>query len=160
MIKRILLTIVVLLLVVSTCISCKKNEYNDSLSSDEIKLLEAVKDDIRVVYETEYVYTVTELQAHAHEYEGQIFQLEGVYSEKFGHGETPCVYRSVMSDGRELIYPMLITGFSKKIEEGSWIRVTGILDSKADDHGHENVVLDVLAIEILSTEGNALIDAD
>lgn len=160
MIKRVLFTIVVLLLAVSSCVSCKKDEYGDTLTADEIELLEAVKDDIQVVYETEYVSVVTTLQSHAHDYEGQIFQLEGVYSETFGHGETPCVYRSVMSGERELIYPMLITGFSKKIEEGSWIRVTGILDSKPDDHGHENTVLDVLAIEILSPEGNPLIDAE
>ena len=159
MLKKSFLIIVVLVLIVSSCVSCQK-QYGETLTAEEIELLKAVEDDIQVVHEPEYVSTLTVLQSHSHDYEGQIFQLEGVYSEKYGHGETPCVYRSVMMEGDEWIYSMLITGFNKEISEGSWIRVTGILSNKADDHGHTNVVLDVLAIEVLSSEGNPLIDAD
>lgn len=159
MFKKSFLAIVLLILTVFNCVSCQK-EYGETLTSREIELLKAVEKDIQVVYEPEFVSTVTTLQSHAHDYEGQIFQLEGVYSTKYGHGDIPCVYRSVMNEGREYIYTMLITGFSKEIADGSWIRVTGILNSKADDHGHSNVVLDVLAIEILSQEGNPLIEAD
>lgn len=159
MLKKSFLVIVVLALLVSCCVSCQK-QYGETLTSEEIELLKAIENDIQVVYEPEYVNTVTLLKEHTHDYEGQIFQMEGVYSLKYGHGETPCVYRSVMIEGQEWIYSMLISGVTKTVEEGNWIRVTGILSNKADDHGHSNVVLDVLAIEILSQEGTALINAD
>lgn len=159
MLKKSFLAIIFSVLLLLSCVSCQK-KYGDTLTSDEIEILKAVEDDIQVIHEAEFANTVTLLKAHAHDYEGQIFQLEGVYSTEYGHGDFPCVYRTAIKEGRELVYSMLLTGFSKEIEEGNWIRVTGILDSKSDDHGHANVVLDVLAIEILSQEGNPLIDAD
>lgn len=125
-----------------------------SLTEEEKKIIEEMGDDVQIISEADYPATVTELSYHVGEYDGQVFQLEGIYTTETFEGGYPYVYRVLNNNGEKTNCGLAMEYIEKEIPEGAWVRVTAIVSS-AEINGVSSTVLQVVAIETLSNAGNA-----
>ena len=130
------------------------------LTEEETSLLAAMGGDIKTVGDEEYAAAVTELQAHPDAFSGQVYQLEGVYSAETLNGtETPFVSRTLVHDGEKTQCGLPLRYLEKELPEGSWVRVTGIINT-GDFSGQTGTVMEVVAVEALEKAGAAQLDWD
>lgn len=120
-----------------------------SLTDQEKEILKAMGKDVQVISDADYASMVTELIYHTDSYLGTVYQLEGVFSID---GENGFVYRTLVNGEQTQILGLPLDCLYKQIDDGAWIRVTGIVDEDLSD-GHHSTVLDVVAIETLATYG-------
>lgn len=126
------------------------------LSADEEESIEILADDIVELTDDTYAETVSEIQNHLDQFSGQIYTMEGVYTTEH-QGETPYIYRT-LSDGEEETFCGLpLIYMLKDIEEGAWIRVTGIVNVHEVDEEQVNA-LEVVAIQTLEEPGEAVLE--
>ena len=130
------------------------------LTDEEARILEAMGDDINVIADKDYSYTVIELQAHPGNSTGQVYQLEGVYTTSTVNGvETPFIYRTLVHEGEETICGLPLKYLEKEIPDGAWIRVTAIIGT--EDYGGEPcTVMEVVAAEALAQAGQSQLEWD
>lgn len=129
-----------------------------SLTKDEKDLIEKIGSDVHVVEEDSYADTVTELINHTAEYTGNVFQLEGKYTEEH-NASVPYVYRTLVNGDEETFCGLPLIYLQKDLEEGDWIRVTGIIN-QGDVDGTPATTLEVIAVESLSSAGKERLDWD
>lgn len=162
--KSIALLFVVLALIM--CVSCADEQGETpsedigkteviSLTAEEAELLEAMGEDVQIISEADYANAVTELQYHTSSYSGQVFQLEGVLKTASINGtETPFVYRTLNNAGEKTECGLPLKYLEKAIPDGSWVRVTAIINS-GDFGGQPYTVMEVVAIEVPAESGAA-----
>ncbi len=154
--KRFILFICAVLLLL--CTSCSSDTPTSTkvvtLDSDEQLVLDAMGDDIKIVSEEDYPITVTELVAHTASYTGQVYQIEGIFTMAHFNDGNPFVYRTLINGNTKTIAGLPLKFLTKEIDEGSWVRVTGIINEGTVD-GTKLTVLEVVAIETVGERGNA-----
>lgn len=125
------------------------------LTEEETGILEAMGEDVNVVTEAEYPTTVTEMNHHTAQYAGQVYQLEGVYTTTTINGvDTPYVYRTLVNGEEKTVCGLPMKYLEKDLADGSWIRVTAIINS-GDFDGETCTVAEVVAVETLAEAGQA-----
>ena len=130
------------------------------LTEDEVEILELMGEDVQVISEEEYPEMVTELQAHIGEFDGQVFQLEGTFTTTELNGdETPFVYRTLVHDGEKTQCGLPIRYLQKELPEGSWIRISAIINS-FEYGGESYTTLEAVEVETLAEPGSAELDWD
>lgn len=127
------------------------------LTDEEKDILEQMGEDIIVVTEDDYAEVVEELQYHTGEFNGKVYQLEGLYTAEADG--VPYVSRTLINDGEKTVCGLPIAYLEKEIETDSWVRVTGIVNEGEVDKETVNV-LEVVAIEVLAERGNAELEWD
>ena len=160
-------TLICILLALLMCASCSNDQSGDNpeqnnvqvdvipLTTEEAELLEAFGDDLQIVSEEDYPNTVTELQYHADDYSGQVFQIEGILKTTTINGvETPFVYRTLNNAGEKTECGLPLKYLEKEISDGSWVSVTAIINTE-DYNGSTQTVMEVVAIEAPANTGNA-----
>ena len=170
MFKRFVCTFLCVLLCVSCCpwgVNATESTTSDGgdhpaykevpLTDEELFILEAMGSDVHVVSDENYVETVSELIYHASEFSGTVYQLEGLYSLE---GDTATVYRILVSDEHSLILGVPLRYVNKEIEDGAWVRVTGIVAVDEAEDGTSSMVFDVVAIEALPAFGQTTFQWD
>lgn len=126
------------------------------LTDEEKEILEMMGEDIIIVSEEEYASVVSELQFHTGEFNGKVYQFEGVFT---ADGDTSRISRTLVHDGEKTECGLPLAYLTKEIESGSWVRVTGIVNAGEAD-GETKNVLEVVAIEVLAEEGKAELEWD
>lgn len=121
------------------------------LDEDEIELLSLVEADINYITDQNYAEVVPELAAHTGEFSGYLYQIEGLC---LLDGDTPYVARTLVNGKKKTTSGLPLKYMEKTIEEGSWIRVTGVIQEGEID-GETVNVLEVIAIESLSAMGQS-----
>lgn len=130
------------------------------LTEEEVGILEAMGSDVNVVADADYANIVTTLQDHPDSYEGQVYQVEGVYSTETINGvQTPFVSRTLVHEGEETKCGMPLMYLSKEIPDGAWTRVSAIIGT-GDFEGETQAVLEVVAIETLAQAGQSQMEWD
>lgn len=114
----------------------------DADASDE-ELLEAIKEDIHVVSDSDYESTVAELLAHTDEYSGKLYQLEGFY---LTEGQNAYLAREADTGSADGC--LLLKYLPDSIAEGSHVRITGIVNGDTTD-GKTAAALEVVVAEAL-----------
>lgn len=157
--KKILLTVIfAALLTICACSNSTSQPVETiSLTEEEVNLLNAIGDDIEVVSESKYAEIVTEMIYHTHSYTGKVIQVEGVFSSNLNGASLPYVYRTLTNNGVETICGLPLLYLDKEIPDNAWIRVTGIVNS-GEVNGASATVLEVVAIESLSKEGQKVLE--
>lgn len=166
MLKKII-TLVCVLLALIMCVSCSDDQDDKNpgeenkeievipLTAEEAELLEAMGEDVQIISEADYPNVVTELQYHASAYSGQVFQLEGVLKTALINGvETPFVYRMLNNAGEKTECGLPLKYLEKEIPDGSWVRVTAIINT-GDFGGQAQTVMEVVAIEVPAEAGSS-----
>ncbi|MDO4344895.1 MAG: hypothetical protein Q4C50_08850 [Eubacteriales bacterium] len=139
-----------------TASEAAENVGEVSLTEDEEELLEMMKDDIIVVTDEDYAETVQELASHTGEFNGQVYQIEGVFTVD---GEEMRVSRTLVNGDEETECGLPLIYVEKDLKPESWIRVTGIVNE--GEVGKETMnVLEVVAVEALAEAGNASLEWD
>ena len=128
-----------------------KNTYQIPLNEDEKELLDAVDEDIHVVTDDNYIDTLVELISHTDEYSGQIYQIEGTFT---NDGEVPYVSRELVSDEEKAVLGLPLMYLTKDMQLSTWVRVTGIVN-EGEVGGESQTVLEVIAIESIPETGQA-----
>lgn len=127
-----------------------------ALTENEEELIALLADDIQEITDEDYAELVPEIQYHLDRFSGQVYQIEGVYTEEYAE-ETPYIYRTLVNGEEETICGLPLYYVDKEIPEGSWIRVTGIVN--VHEAGEEMVnALEVMAIQTLEEEGEAVLE--
>ena len=169
--KKILLSILVaMLLAMSACnnnlgpISDTSDDTNMTipaetvpLTEEEIDLLNAIGNDLRVISEADYANEVTEMIHHTASYTGQVVQIEGVYSSNLNGDSIPYVYRTLVANGTETTCGLPLVYLETEIPDKAWIRVSAIVGS-GEVNGKSVTVLEVIAIESLSKSGQKTVE--
>lgn len=119
------------------------------LDDSESEVLALIGDDVQVVEESEWANIVPELAAHIGEFDGQVFQLEGVLRRD---GDQPYVYRTLVNGDSKTECALPLRYLQKEIEEGAFVRVTGAVNA-GELNGETVNYLEVIAIEVLSSGG-------
>lgn len=127
------------------------NTYKVSLNEDEEELLDAVNDDIHVVTDDDYIDTLVELISHTDTFSGQIYQIEGTFT---NDGDVPYVSRELVSDGDKAVLGLPLMYLTKDMGMSTWVRVTGIIN-EGEVGGESQTVLEVIAIESIPETGQA-----
>ena len=127
-----------------------------SLTEEEQKILEMMGEDVIAVTDEDYASVVEELQYHTGEFNGKVYQLEGTYSQD---SSASFVSRTLVHDGEETTCGLPLVFLEKEIEDGAWIRITGIVN-EGEVKGQTVNVLEVVAIEVLQEEGKAVLEWD
>lgn len=112
----------------------------DADASDE-ELLEAIKEDIHVVSDSDYDSTVTELMAHTNQYSGKIYQLEGVYVKNKQNA-----YLAKEAGQNSVEGCLMLKYLPESIAENTPVRITGIVNE--DTAGGKTVA----ALEVVVAE--------
>lgn len=122
----------------------------DADATDE-ELLELVDEDIHVVTDDDYIETINDIKKNTDKYSGQLYQIEGTWVEKDG---TSYISRTVVDgeDKKELSLPLVY--MNKDLEEGAWIKVTGVINTGEVDK-KTVAVLEAVVVEPLETQGQA-----
>lgn len=142
------------------CVGCASKPDVISLTREEKEILKKMGDDVHVISEADYPSMVTELQAHIGEYSGQVYQLEGVFTTTDLNGEeTPFVYRTLLHDGEQTQCGLPIRYLEKELPEGSWIRISGIINS-FEYGGEIYTTLETVAVETPEETGSAELEWD
>lgn len=122
-----------------------------ALTEEEQGILEAIGSDIHVVPDEDYIKTVAEIMYHTAEYAGQVFQLEGVLCVEEDGIQ---LYRTLVSENETMTLGLPMRYLEKEIADGSWVRVTAIVDQ--DETAEQSTaILDIVAIESLAEAGEA-----
>ena len=150
MFKKILLLLIAAIMSMSL-VACGGEETLVALGDDEKDILEQMEEDINVVTDDTYVEVMGELLGHVGQYNGQVYQLEGVYTVE---GDTVSVSRTLVNGEEKTTCGLPMQYQTKDIENGSWIRVTGVINS-VEVEGENITVLDIVAIEALAQTGEA-----
>ena len=132
----------------AACGGGKKNEPV-ALDQDEKELLELIGEDIHVVTDDDYARTVSELAYHTGEYSGEVYQLEGIYGVENGASS---VSRTLVDGENKTVCGLPLRYVQKEIDAGSWVKVTGVVNTD-EESGTEQNVLEVVAIESLPEGG-------
>lgn len=117
-----------------------------SLSEEDVELLAVMGDDILVLDDDSYAAAVTELMYHVGEFNGLVYQLEGVYTTQMDVEGTPYVYRTLVNGEETTVAALPIVYLEQNVAEGSWVRVTGIVGT-AELGGAQATVLEIVTIE-------------
>lgn len=104
-------------------------------------ILAALSEDIHVVTDEDYIETVTALAEDADLYSGQIYQLEGVYVLENGE---PYITRTLVHGNDTSSLGLPITLLEKDIQEGTWIRITGIINCNEENGVHKTVIEEIV----------------
>ncbi len=112
----------------------------DADATDE-ELLDLVKDDITVVTEKKFAKTVADMKEHVEDVSGQLYQMEGFYTEIDG---IPYLTDSLESEEANSLPLRYVIETPK---EGARIRVTGVAET--DEEAEEQAV--VFSIVVLET---------
>lgn len=119
------------------------------LEETEKELLEKVEEDIHKVKDDAYIQTLIELIGHTDNYAGQLYQLEGIYTTE---GETAYITRTLVNGEETMELGLPLNYLNKDILVGTWIKVTGIVNS-GEVNGEPCTVLEVVAVEAPSKVG-------
>lgn len=117
------------------------------LSEEEKALLDSVKDDITVITDENFAETVPEMIYHTEDYSGMIYQLEGVFRKEGGESDG-CLERTLVNGKEKTVCTLPLVYLTKEIDDGAWIRVTGVISSR-----ESAAVLEVMVAEELPEEG-------
>ncbi len=133
--------------------SCSEDSADEriTLSSEEQEVLGLVSEDVTEITDKEYADIMTEILYHTDEYKGKLFTVEGIYSSV---GSEPRLYRTLVNGGEKTECGIVLTYLNKEIDDGAWIRVTGIVNESHTD-GEKVSVLEVIAAETLAKSGKA-----
>lgn len=126
------------------------------LTEEEKSILEAMGSDVNIIANEDYRTTVSELIYHTSSFVGTVYQLEGVFSLD---GEEASVFRTLVNGEQTQILGLPLRYLEKEIDNGAWIRVTGIV-AEGERNGETGTVLDVVAIETLPEYGQANLQWD
>lgn len=107
------------------------------------ELLEALGDEVHVVTDEDYIKMVKEFQEHTEAYAGQIYQLEGAFATQNG---APCIARTVVDGNEKTTSSMPLKYLTQELEEGTWIRVTGIVN-EGEIEGKSMPLLEAIVVE-------------
>ena len=169
MIKRILYVFLcgVLCLSMAACGGNAKDESTSSgdpqvaykevrLTEEEKSILEAMGSDVNVITDEDYMKTVSEMIYHTAGFAGAVYQMEGVFT---FDGENASVYRTLVNGEQTQVLGLPLNCLEKEIDNGAWVRVTGIV-AEGETNGEPATVLDVVAIEALPVCGQATLQWD
>lgn len=155
MFKKVISIAMSTVLMFSVAVCGSAEEAAVTLTEDEAEVLELMGEDIIVVTDEDYAETVDELANHTGEFNGKVYQFEGVYSvDDSAEEPVPGVSRTLVNGDEETVCGLPLVYQEKEIEAGSWVRVTGIVN-EGEINGENMNVLEVVAIEVLAEEGNA-----
>lgn len=126
------------------------------LTDDEQLIIDAMGADVQVVKDEDYINVVSEIIHHTHEYEGKVYQIEGIISVD---GENALVYRTLVNGKETMIHGLPLRYLNKDIVNGSWVRVTGIVAETEIDESN-NAALDIVAIEATAEYGQHQLEWD
>ena len=119
-----------------------KKPLLDADATDE-ELLEAIEEDINAVMPERYDAIVTQMKEDVQPFSGQLYQLEGFYTEE---DDTSYITNSVEGDETGNRLPLLYA--PETPEEGTHIRVTGVVN-EGEVNGETVTVLEVVVLEPL-----------
>ncbi len=111
-------------------------------ASDE-ELLEAIKEDIHVVSDSDYEATVAELMAHTNQYSGKLYQLEGFYVKNSQN-----TYLAKEAGQNDVDSCLLLKYLPEDIADNAPVRITGIVNEDTAD-GKTVAALEVVVAENL-----------
>ena len=155
--KRILVLLCVGCLLLTTAACGETDGKRITLSDEDVALLEEVKDDITVVNDDNYVETVSSFNSNSASLAGHFFQIEGLIRyEETDSEETAFLYRNYEGETGTSELGVALRYLPEKLEEGDWIRVTGILAVTEHD-GHVHPYLDVVTLETPEHSGSATV---
>lgn len=139
---------VLILTVLFALTACSgKEEGAISLSEEDKELLSEVEEDIHVISDDNYVETMTAINEDAEQVKYQLLQVEGMVKFVQVHDEeAPFLYRNYEKDGEKSELGVMLRYLSEEVEEGDWLRVTGIVTT-VEDEGHEHTYFDVVTVE-------------
>lgn len=123
-------------------------------ATDE-ELLEVINDKITVVTDDNFMEMVAAFTEKTEDYSGQIYQLEGLCTMKDG---MPYVARTIVDGEEKIICGMPLKYVTEEHQEGSWIRVTGIVN-KGEMDGKTMAVLEVVVLQVMEEQGQAELPA-
>ena len=120
------------------------------LNQDEQELITLVGEDLNVVDDGNFASVVPELIYHVGEHDGEVYMMEGIFHQ---HGDEIFLGRTLKNGDEvtELMFPMRY--LNKEIADGSWVGVTGVINSE-----NSATVLDIIAIEVKAEAGNAVLE--
>ena len=157
--KKFLLSILIAALLAMS--GCNNNTPQSAetvpLNQEEVGLLDAIGSDLEIIPEANYADTVTEMIHHTDAYTGKVVQIEGVFSSNLNNTSIPYVYRTLSNNGSETICGLPLLYLEKDIPDNAWVRVSAIV-SKGEVNGKSATVLEVVAIESLSEEGQKILE--
>lgn len=134
----------------------EEKEDTTVLTDDEKEMIEILSDDIIEVTDDTYGETVGEIQYHLDRFSGQVYQMEGIYTEEHD-GETPYIYRTMVNGEEETFCGLPMVYVNKEIEEGTWISVTGIVNVH-EINGEMVNALEIVAIQTSEEQGTAVLE--
>ena len=76
-------------------------------------------------------------------YKRQIYQLEGAFATQNG---APCIARTVVDGNEKTTSSMPLKYLTQELEEGTWIRVTGIVN-EGEIEGKSMPLLEAIVVE-------------
>ena len=126
----------------------------DADATDE-ELLDVLKEDIHVVTDDDYIAMVKAFTEETDEYTGDIYQLEGLYTTENGF---PYITRTVVDGDSKTASGMPLKYVDEKLEEGAWIRITGIVNY-GEVNGENRAVLETVVLEVMEEQGQAELSA-
>lgn len=157
----IVLSVVMILMLCSAC-SDKKDPVDVSetantesvvsdidpveLSKEDKELLEIMASDIIVVDDASFASTVTEMMYHVGEYNGQVFQIEGVFTTQLDEAGNAYVYRNLVNGSETTVAALPIVYLGVDVAEGSWVRVTAVIGT-GEINEVQATVLELITIE-------------
>lgn len=121
------------------------------LTEEEIETIKLFGEDLIVVDDESFGELVSEIVYHVGAFDGTVLQLEGQLK---GSGEDTALFRVLTDGDKETQIRLPLRYLSKEIPEGSWIRVTGIVNHDQD----AGSVLDTVAIEALPEQGQVVLN--
>lgn len=123
-------------------------------ATDE-EVLEALKDDINVVDDDNYVEMVTAFQEHPEEHSGKLYQIEGAYTKEDG---ASYIARTLVDGEKSTMCGIPLAYMSTEPKEGDWIQVTGVID-EGEINGETVTVLEVVVLQTMEEQGQAELQA-
>lgn len=127
------------------------------LNDEEKDIVAQMGEDVTVVTDEEWADTLTEIQAHPDVFNGEAYQLEGVYhkADTINGVETSTVSRTLVHGSEKTVCAIpLRERIDKDLPDGAWIRMTGFV--QIAEYGGEAVSeLMVVAVETLAEAGAA-----
>lgn len=152
--RRLLILFCIGCLLFSTAACGKKEEGGFTLSDEDKALLEQVKDDINLVSDENYVETISSFNTDGASLVGTLYQIEGLISYKDIDGEeTAFLYRNYTGGAEPSELGVALRYLPEKIEEGDWVKITGILAAIGHDD-HQHIYLDVVTVETPKEHGS------
>lgn len=126
------------------------------LTEEEQELIELMGEDVNVVADADYINTISEIMYHGTEFNGLVFQVEGVLNVE---GESVSLYRNLVNGKEIQTLGLPLRYLTKELQDGIWVKVTGIV-AEAEVDGQMMSVLDIVAIEGFAEAGQMDLEWD